>query len=98
MIRLQPSSPRTDTLFPDTTLFRSRSQLRKLGSESIRIPYRAKLGGDCPRPRGRCPLAPVDSQGIEYAESTSEDVVQLLNGVNGVGTQDRKSTRLNSSH
>src|SRR3546814_9958226 len=59
MIRRPPRSTRTDTLFPYTTLFRSRSDLRRLRrpltrpayfSEEIRTRHRSSFG---PTPPGR---------------------------------------------
>src|SRR3546814_15169892 len=45
MIRRPPRSTRTDTLFPYTTLFRSRArQLQKLSGRNLALPQRAPLG------------------------------------------------------
>src|SRR3546814_12089654 len=85
MIRRPPRSTRTDTLFPYTTLFRSTPHRRSFVLSSRRGAFgrrSAKL-----RPP-RCATAarerplPADSTG----------------GSPGDSDQDRKSTRLNSSH
>src|SRR3546814_19683340 len=49
MIRRPPSSTRTDTLFPDTTLFRS-LQLKKIGLAAV--PAGTVHAGDQPHGRG----------------------------------------------
>src|SRR2546426_6526770 len=74
MIRRPPRS----TLFPYTTLFRSRGAAR-----AARGVYRHRVRG---RLRGRCPGR---EQGARGRRSDREDPH---------GQQDRKSTRLNSSH
>src|SRR5258708_26196826 len=83
MIRRPPRS----TLFPYTTLFRSGEQAR------LR-PEDASLA----TPRGRVPVAPSGSgawhPGWEDAETRSGS----LHGAMLALAQDRKSTRLNSSH
>src|SRR3546814_18859318 len=50
MIRRPPRSTRTDTLFPYTTLFRSRRDLRPLDRRAHPGPRRP----DCPRRRAPC--------------------------------------------
>src|SRR3546814_11560999 len=72
MIRRPPRSTRTDTLFPYTTLFRSRLDAGRVGGQDI--------GDRDRRQRG--------VGGIERREV----------GVHRRIEQDRKSTRLNSSH
>src|SRR3546814_14751580 len=97
MIRRPPRSTRTDTLFPYTTLFRS-------APADIHLPIDAF-------PRGRrIRLLIVDDSVV--ARSVLERIVtqderfevceKLSNAADAVsylsGHQDRKSTRLNSSH
>src|SRR3546814_7761375 len=45
MIRRPPRSTRTDTLFPDTTLFRSRRALRAVSGSPATKRYRVSAGG-----------------------------------------------------
>src|SRR3546814_19427205 len=101
MIRRPPRSTRTDTLFPYTTLFRS-------------IDLRSCLGPEpCAGPSGSMSVVTeregelysllVDSVGEvmtlppETFEPTPPTLRQLWREVCD-GIQDRKSTRLNSSH
>src|SRR3546814_16449059 len=88
MIRRPPRSTRTDTLFPYTTLFRSRRALEERVTD--RLPQRAKAPADgwmayLERPRGAAEGA-GSHDGKKYP-----DVAPLHH-------KDRKSTRLNSSH
>src|SRR3546814_3381811 len=57
MIRGPPRSTRTDTLFPYTTLFRSRSPHRQPPAAAIRRPHRRRVQCRVRRLRtaGRCP-------------------------------------------
>src|SRR3712207_7337979 len=81
MIRRPPRS----TLFPDTTLFRSRRRAdRRAPPKALRRrggPRRTRDGGDHPR---RPPLA---------REGRQPALLRIR-----AGDEDRKSTRLNSSH
>src|SRR3546814_4455804 len=61
MIRRTPRSTRTDTLFPYTTLFRSRRRLEHFGLIEFRS-YRAKSK--------RCPSACSGGQGVNSASET----------------------------
>src|SRR3546814_19503459 len=99
MLRRPPSSTRTDTLFPYTTLFRSVGKLAGLG---------LRLGADVPVfVHGRNAwaeevgewLTPLDlppawyvlaDPGVHVATAELFQSPEL--------TRDRKSTRLNSSH
>src|SRR3546814_19387853 len=98
MLRLPPGSTRTDTLFPYTTIFRSR-HLEALADEAgevavgrvhrhaahgdILAQVLAALGqGDIQRRRGL--LGILEEHLVEVAHAVEQ--------------QDRKSTRLNSSH
>src|SRR3712207_8275037 len=80
MIRRPPRS----TLFPYTTLFRSRSQVGILDLAALRLARRVKLT----RPGGVAFAGP--SAWITQQTSTGRLV--------GLNLTDRKSTRLNSSH
>src|SRR3546814_9107282 len=109
MIRRQPRSTRTDTLFPFTTLFRSDGIDAERGDEGFGGGEAFALGQDRPR-FGRIA---IDLIGVEQAECLGEkpSVVVIVAGVialrakllpedaeAGVLALDRKSTRLNSSH
>src|SRR3546814_19258786 len=88
MILLPPRSTRTDTLFPDTTLFRSLAvapvaaigQHRRLafGCGELQPPRRGLVGG------------------FYLGDNTGERAVAQR--VLAHGEKDRKSTRLHSSH
>src|SRR3546814_16908715 len=86
MIRRPPRSTRTDTLFPYTTLFRS---CFLAGEQQHTAGHRTEvgIGWQCGFTRAiesRVPVFVQHRPGIERLESWR--------------TQDRKSTRLNSSH
>src|SRR3546814_20950490 len=95
MIRQPPKSTRTDTLFPDTTLFRSdRAGMRgpeRMGNDRLRTLH----GGD-----------QVEDRAVSWSDHERlHAVLHVLGIAAGVHTVpdagdriDRKSTRLNSSH
>src|SRR3546814_13702273 len=97
MIRRPPRSTRTDTLFPDTTLFRSanvsgvmkqrdqHAEHTAMRAESLRSRHAALMSVDQARHRQRTVEAVL---GVV--------VPGVAAGIAGQG--DRKSTRLNSSH
>src|SRR3546814_9337273 len=109
MIRRPPRSTRTDTLFPYTTLFRSppggevavhRIMRRGLVGEKVRMDAAPDhLGQD---------LGGVAEQAHRYGfafrvarldhRDRLVDARRLPVEIAGAQTQDRKSTRLNSSH
>src|SRR3546814_15022883 len=82
MIRRTPRSTRTDTLFPYTTLFRSRG-----GDYTtiVNIDMEMGVGGVAPTDVGVL----LSGIGIKVKDNTFTAIVK---------TTDRKSTRLNSSH
>src|SRR3546814_9941416 len=100
MIRRPPRSTRTDTLFPYTTLFRSAPSAQLLEST-----------GRIPPARILYPTDTQDSEGLwrvlQPLLATFKRVL-IVRGQSGrewlgdrfqqAGIQDRKSTRLNSSH
>src|SRR3546814_17993507 len=92
MIRRPPRSTRTDTLFPYTTLFRSRAGA---GGGAARPPAAQAQAADAGR-GGRIPLDPAAARHAHAHPAGG--------GVRGFGhapadrAGDRKSTRLNSSH
>src|SRR3712207_6865774 len=82
MIRRPPRS----TLFPYTTLFRSGRDGRRVVRPVLeQTPLALKQRGEV--------LAPVPVQAARERQ-----VVRALDEVDGVELEDRKSTRLNSSH
>src|SRR3546814_15783049 len=91
MIRLPPRSTRTDTLFPYTTLFRS------VVGDDIIVENLAELIVADPRRRAVIGIrrGVADERG-DRAEGGDRLVHQMLEVV--LGREDRKSTRLNSSH
>src|SRR3546814_3389021 len=125
MIRRPPRSTRTDTLFPYTTLFRSRRDIKRkqLSLErSGRLVMaeekkqekafdpeetsRGEPGVETPVDLGEEPLVDLSDVGHAGRLSPDENPVALLEGeVASLQAQllramaeDRKSTRLNSSH
>src|SRR3546814_5000178 len=121
MIRRPPRSTRTDTLFPYTTLFRSRQHLRL---PALRRPRAVLVGGKtngglpegrrfflpCRRPADPCPTLrhesvvhrhagdSVNALGLEPFGLLREARQVLGRAGRSGSTQDRTSTRLNSSH
>src|SRR3546814_12141248 len=98
MIRRPPRSTRTDTLFPYTTLFRSpgeRRFLRNNGFDRDQVPRWLALAG-----QGLAELQlGVGNDAVDGRRAAlQDDGVALFEGEVGEGRQDRKSTRLNSSH
>src|SRR3546814_8201838 len=111
MIRLPPRSTRTDTLFPYTTLFRSRKVAVLHGATADEFIVSAQTVAGLSLflvPASASGLRIVEQRGydgIPIAEIALDDVTvtadSLLGGAGsgaGVLERDRKSTRLNSSH
>src|SRR3546814_13097259 len=99
MIRRPPRSTRTDTLCPYTTLFRSRMKaieafIEKQGGPEV-IDWREVTLGD-PRP-GEA-LVRQSAIGLNYIDIYHRDGTYPIDLPGGIGMEDRKSTRLNSSH
>src|SRR3712207_8422000 len=86
MIRRPPRS----TLFPYTTLFRSRLGGREVGAEADRAQPRLRLrpAHDPPHPAQRGDELLLDPRPLRHALQAGEPLPR----------QDRTSTRLNSSH
>src|SRR3546814_20403512 len=101
MSRLPPRSTRTATLFPYTTLFRS---ARRGHHRHHRLPTRARAAGapdrlaEAPGPLAEAPGPLAEAPSLSAAQhALGHDEVQDARA--GVGVEeDRKSTRLNSSH
>src|SRR3546814_21119838 len=99
MIRLPPRSTRTDTLFPYTTLFRSRGFGTLMGLVLLAVPGNRDQSHDLLRSLRQEPHAdrlPDDGPAVA-------DLPLLLPRHRrrrrlAPGIADRKSTRLNSSH
>src|SRR3546814_3335761 len=128
MIRRPPRSTRTDTLFPYTTLFRSRHDPRLHQGHRTPPPARRRAAGDLRALVGarlRAPAALAVSAGSvivprmiargfaalsvlllagcvsqpELArEGTYDRADTLFDPARAIQQEDRKSTRLNSSH
>src|SRR3546814_1434460 len=97
MIRRPPRSTRTDTLFPYTTLFRNVYPV-DLENELVKDPRVAEAAvvGVPSEQWGETPAGfIVLKPGVDPVEV--EDIRQVANSRLGK-TQDRKSTRLKSSH
>src|SRR3546814_19427386 len=101
MIRLPPSSTRTDTLFPDTTLFRS--------GQNLLVEIEGAGGMAVPCRRQDVLLAQHNALGLASRARRMQEHRRIvgLRSTNQVLAQtrltietaaDRKSTRLNSSH
>src|SRR5206468_10755432 len=95
--------PPRSTLFPYTTLFRSPNSINvemELGDAQLTV----TVTGDTIAPLETATASTsgvVTSNQIEHLPSSNRDVFQLAQlapGVFGDSSQDRKSTRLNSSH
>src|SRR3546814_12092189 len=99
MIRRPPRSTRTDTLFPYTTLFRSRHMhLDPVGAGvEVDPPYGLEQGLARDRATGH---AREIGEQVEFAQRQADQSSRALDApVDQVNSQlDRKSTRLNSSH
>src|SRR3546814_13022851 len=94
MIRRQPRSTRTDTLFPYTTLFRSGDDA---GGEAV-----AGAGGLLGSGPGKAGSEVGAVEGVPGGGRVNR-LHALLDrhgdgGASGKADEDRKSTRLNSSH
>src|SRR3712207_8254685 len=87
MIRRPPRS----TLFPYTTLFRSRILGRLLGFEDLVLVFAPLVNGKDGTVEGSLPV-PFAADGVEQ----HGDLVTALRAERQI--EDRKSTRLNSSH
>src|SRR3546814_3597524 len=107
MIRRPPRSTRTDTLFPYTTLFRSarsRDQADLSALVGFNIIDRVLNGPDL----FRCVVRNFHAEfffeshdqldNVEAVSAQIVDEARLFVHLFGFDAQDRKSTRLNSSH
>src|SRR3546814_11527225 len=107
MIRGPPRSTRTDTLFPYTTLFRSRGISRGLEQRDHVAVQRQQLGYRLVLAERAGEVAGVE---VELGRGAGARLLEEMTLGPGLGqqhrrdaggqcqAQDRKSTRLNSSH
>src|SRR3546814_18975343 len=105
MIRLPPRSTRTDTLYPDTTRFRSHQGRERLLMEQERRSGRVRRL--LRQAAGFLSLVAASHfalAGVAHADVASEmngffnDAGGAANVTGPTAFQDRKSTRMNSSH
>src|SRR3546814_2574347 len=109
MIRRPPRSTRTGTLFPYTTLFRSDQGALEFGERTHDREHQVGHRGILAR-EGQAFLNELDpdasfGEGLNQFAQIVEITRQSIHAVDhdgvtlaGEGEQDRKSTRLNSSH
>src|SRR3546814_19692163 len=105
MKRHPPRSTRTDTLFPYTTLFRSKDEFLSIASHELRNPV-AAVRGSAQLLMRRLKRGTLDPERLETHLTSilaaSEHLAALTGDLLDVSRlqrgQDRKSTRLNSSH
>src|SRR3546814_4465391 len=105
MIRRPPRSTRTDTLFPYTTLFRSRNPPDLVLVEAERHQFTHRLlrlgerGGHCDvEVEALGHLRPGRELRTAHGGVAARGHLAQLVAVDGDLLEDRKSTRLNSSH
>src|SRR3546814_16293847 len=98
MIRRPPRSTRTDTLFPYTTLFRSGSQAARLALDRDAITVAAGRVGDAVVALDRRMAGDLQPEGEILASPVAHDRTAIFGFEDERGDEDRKSTRLNSSH
>src|SRR3546814_13123317 len=100
MIRPPPRSTRTDTLFPYTTLFRSREAGHVIGIARFDRQHVAPHGGGKRRLREIGGHRLARRIAFRAAPGAPHELVrpECLLVEEGGRSQDRKSTRLNSSH
>src|SRR3546814_13420854 len=105
MIRLPPRSKRTDTLFPDTTLFRSQPGCVIAIARRGRVVLERAFGvadlatGEPLTPRHRFRVASHSKTFTATGILRLREAGRLrLDDPAGDHVRDRKSTRLNSSH
>src|SRR3546814_17032609 len=101
MRRQTPGSTRTDTLFPDTTLFRSQSAARQKGGIGVERRGEGREIGRHGQTRELVGIAAARNEGkiaaVKFGQVGKEGVARLR-CLEGCDIIDRKSTRLNSSH
>src|SRR3546814_1677304 len=112
MIRRPPRSTRTDTLFPYTTLFRSDMLTPRFIAKAAALadvfrPYGIKVwlsvNFASPKALGGLPTAdPLDPHVAAWWRAKADEIYAAIPDFGGflvkANSEDRKSTRLNSSH
>src|SRR3546814_20534647 len=105
MIRRPPRSTRTDTLFPDTTLFRSFASKWLLCEGQAEYAILGAVADKLGCPLDAHGIAVIDYQNngspgafAALARALNYPWAMICDGDQGGNDQDRKSTRLNSSH
>src|SRR3546814_9794523 len=109
MIRRPPSSTRTDTLFPYTTLFRSQPQRQRLAVHTMPLcvgehqPVHGRLQRRLEQVNRPLSAVEAGEWAVEVEVDEAEHTANRQIGVEHHKARqptpaDRKSTRLNSSH
>src|SRR3546814_15544502 len=102
MIRLPPRSTRTDTLFPYTTLLRSIAMMLKdagIDPEKFEGTAKDTRAALAFAKRERAARLGLDYNKFSDAQLTDSTIFGVFPNVQiGCHPEDRKSTRLNSSH
>src|SRR3546814_4445352 len=113
MIRRPPISTRTDTLLPYTTLFRSfsrprwrRAEIDRFEQQRLEPAVAHRIGEHAPREREQDTRRFTEQERLDmFLRHVAEAEYPGIGEVDderdlaiGLGAQDRKSTRLNSSH
>src|SRR3546814_6602267 len=105
MIRRPPRSTRTDTLFPYTTLFRAFPTNDFLVDPTALLNSLMPVIGSLPTPDLLTNLAQLGGARFPGANTAVPSFLKTYRGYGAIqphqtipGYQDRKSTRLNSSH
>src|SRR3546814_11157000 len=97
MVRRPPSSTRTDTRFPDTTLFRSKTKISELFGRDVRIIQ----GGMHVVGVAELASAVSNAGGLgvitALTQRTPDGLAREIERCRLMTAKDRKSTRLNSS-
>src|SRR3546814_11876591 len=98
MIRRPPTSPRTDTLVPYTTLFRSHPHPAIVRLSDFKTnEYAHLVGGDVFEPEEENPMLGFRGASRYYDDRYREGFALECRALKRVRETDRKSTRLNSS-
>src|SRR3546814_15478946 len=100
MFRRPPTAPRNDTLFPYTTLCRSRPRAQQIVArhpEILALHAGVEVERMVARFLRRVRNLPVRSR-LEIAQERGAHRARIKAGRREAMQQDRKSTRLNSSH
>src|SRR3546814_7941250 len=98
MIRRPPRSTRTDTLFPYTTLFRSQHWLQDNMGKPLRISDLADALAVSDRTLIRRFREALDDTPLGYLQNVRLEAARTVLETSPISVEDRKSTRLNSSH